>query len=340
VNAQTLSGDGLPPGTRRQKYELLEQIGAGGWGIVYKARSDEGQLVAVKEFYPQSIVRRSSDGMSANAAIIEAYDKALEQFREEAKTLRGLHHPSVVGIRDYFEEEKTGFLVMDFVEGAKPGEPAPSLAKLLPDGVRKKPNEVIELARQLLDALAFLHSRRVVHRDIAPDNVLMTGLRNEIPVIVDMGGARTVAAGMSHSIETLVKPGYTPLEQYSYNAEPQPSVDVYATAALLYRLVTGTTPLEAVKRASNRKLKLAPLDVATHSGYPAEFLAGIELGLALNPEDRPQSIDDWRADLFRNGGRRNVHEEQSHDRQPSNLALWFVIAAALALAAGYWLGAA
>jgi serine/threonine protein kinase len=295
--------DSIEVGTRigpDGMYVIDGVIGSGGWGIVYSARCAQ-ERVAIKEFYPQSIARRSTRTLQAQfSGNLATFQRGLASFREEANKLRKLSHPGIVPVRDYFEEHGTGFIVMRFLEGSQPGMPAPTLDALITQGEFKSRGEIERLTQDLLEILEFLHTRDVIHRDISPDNILMVGVGERRPVLIDFGTARALTAGLSQSMDAVVKPGYTPIEQYAaeeaISGKPHPSADIYSTAAVLYRLVAGEKPPQAPVRASNELYR--PLASRGLTDFSQNFLRGVDAGLALREAARPQSAAQWRTMLF------------------------------------------
>ncbi len=330
----------MAKGTQIGGYTILGEIGAGGWGIVYKAMSADNRIVALKEFYPQSIAHRSRHGLQANSTGVHvAYESALKKFREEGNLLAKVNHRSIVKVYEYFEQDQTGFLAMAFVEGNVPGEPAPNLNTVALTGQSMPPADVKRLADELMNALEVLHARQIVHRDIAPDNILMAGLRNDEPMIIDLGGARSVAAFLSSTMEALVKPGFTPIEQYAANyaqqKPPEASADIYATSAVLYRVITGTNPVEAVLRAVGHDLD-PPLDPGRFEAFDPKFLFAVSKGLSLDARERPQTIAQWRT-LMSEGGSAGG-DSGPGKRKPWPLAVKFALIALACLVIGLIIG--
>lgn len=331
---------GLPPGTEIGKYTILEQIGSGGWGIVYKARGGiNNRIVAIKEFYPRAIVhsaRHSNARMQVTPNAAVAYQAGLEKFKEEARRLEEATHRSIVKALDYVEQNKTGYLIMSFVEGKQKDEAAPTLDTFVPLEKTMEPQAVTRLCDELLSALEYLHTNTIIHRDIAPDNILMAGLHNEDPMIIDLGGSRSVTAFLSNTMEALVKPGYTPLEQYaSTYANPLPSADIYAAAAVLYRVISGENPVEAPVRALGGDTQ-PPLDPSKFPAFDRNLLFAIDKALSLHAANRPQSIAAW-LDLMRIGPPPPPRRPSLLSRLFSSIAFKFALLAAACLGGGYFL---
>jgi len=155
--------------------------------------------------------------------------------------------------------------------------------------------ELDRLISPLLDALAVVHAADFLHRDIAPDNIMMRGDGN--PVLIDFGAARGDIAQHSRTVSALVKPGYSPYEQYGEIGRQQgPWTDIYALAATLYHAITGKRPPDAPSRVV--KDEIVPARDAALSAYRPGFLKAIDQGLRIDIEKRPQSVAEWRGMLL------------------------------------------
>jgi len=286
--------DVLPPGTMLDgKYRIDRLIGAGGFGMTYRAH-DLGlnQTVAVKEYYPAQFGMR--DGTltvrPATAKDRDLFDRLKESFLREARTLAQFRHPAIVRVVSVFEGHGTAYMVMEFEDGQ-------SLKSWL-DGLGRAPTqaELDRIVAPLLEALEVMHKAAFLHRDIAPDNIIVRG--DGSPVLLDFGAARRVMAELSGALTGIVKQGYSPQEQYANDPRAQgPWSDIYALGATLYRCVTGATPAEATIRMLDDPVKPAA-EAAAGRGYRPGFLAAIDRAMALRPADRPQSISALRAVLF------------------------------------------
>src|SRR5436189_2916305 len=155
--------------------------------------------------------------------------------------------------------------------------------------------ELDRIVAPLLDALEMMHAENFLHRDIAPDNIIIR--TDGSPVLLDFGAARRAVAERSRVLTGIVKAGYSPHEQYATDNRMQgPWSDLYALGATLYRAVTGKPPEEAAVRMVDDRV--APAGRATIGDYRAGFLAGIDACLRVRPADRPQSVAAARALLF------------------------------------------
>ena len=283
----------LPSGTELVgDYRIERVLGAGGFGITYLA--DEialARLVTIKEYFPSDFAARA-DGVEAAPRSQDCagdYRWGLDRFIEEAQTLARFDHTNIVRVYRYFRANNTGYMVLHFEEG----ESFKSWLKSLGRAPRQK--ELDAILAPLLNALELIHKSDFLHRDIAPDNVIIRKAGD--PVLIDFGSARGEIASHSKTVSALVKPGYSPYEQYAETSKRQgPWTDIYALGATLYHAVTGKRPPDAPSRMVKDEIVAAR--EAAISSYRAGFLKAIDRALELNVEARPQSIAAWRGELF------------------------------------------
>lgn len=293
----------LPDGTELVgDYRIERVLGAGGFGITYLA--DELALerrVTIKEYFPSDFAARANqrDASPRSQGCAGDYRWGLERFIEEAQTLARFNHPHIVRVYRYFQANNTAYMVLHFEEGQ-------SLKGWL-KGLGRAPRqrELDRILDPLLEALELIHAADFLHRDIAPDNIIIR--KDGAPVLIDFGSARGEIAAHSKTVSALVKPGYSPYEQYAETSRQQgPWTDIYALAATLYHAVTGRRPPDAPSRMLNDEY--VPARDAALGAYRGRFLCAIDSALALNVEARPRSIAAWRTELLgpdRNGeGRR------------------------------------
>jgi serine/threonine protein kinase len=282
--------DALEPGTALEGYRFDEMLGAGGFGITYRAvELTSGRTVAIKEFLPSALAHRGRDGHGVtplSAGLAADFAFGLGRFREEARTLVSLAHPNVVAVLRYFEANGTGYLVMAWAHGESLGQRLAAQRVLAESDARR-------LALALLDGLGAVHARGFLHRDVKPDNIFVRA--DGAPVLLDFGAARRrlLCGGRGCAAGVIVTPGYAPAEQYECAGDQGPWTDIYALGAVLYRALAGERPPDAPARLSaRRKGRVDPMLTAAKAAAgraaPA-FLAAIDAALAIDPEDRPQS---------------------------------------------------
>jgi len=301
-------GAALPKGSRLQEFEIEELVGEGGFSIVYRARDTLlGRTVALKEYLPASLARRvAGQVVASRSARHEAtFQLGLRSFINEARLLASFDHPSLVKVYRFWEENGTAYMVMPLYEG-------PTLI----DWLRARNAPAGEawlraLLAPLLDALELMHGNHCYHRDIAPDNVLLldparAGAGSTLayddvphPVLLDFGAARRVIGDATEALTAILKPGFAPIEQYSETKHLRqgPWTDIYALCALLYHAVTGRKPMPSVGRLLHDEL--VPATTAAAGRCSEAFLRAIDVGMAIKPHDRPQSVRELRA-LFDN----------------------------------------
>ena len=284
---------GLPVNTvLAGSYRIVRQIGAGGFGITYAAEDiNLGTTIAIKEYYPEAFGDRDA-AMSVRPKS-ERHEPTFEwgrsSFVQEARTLARFQHASVVRVTRVFEANSTAYMVMDFEAGENFETWLKGLGRL------PTQEELDRIVAPLLDALATMHAEQFLHRDIAPDNIIIRA--DGSPVLLDFGAARRAVAERSRALTGIVKAGYSPHEQYASDSRLQgPWSDLYALGATLYRAVTGTPPEEATLRVGDDRMTAAAK--ATSGNYRRGFLAGIEACLRVKHADRPQSVGQLRPMLL------------------------------------------
>ncbi|MCR5576171.1 MAG: leucine-rich repeat protein [Oscillospiraceae bacterium] len=240
----------LKPGSiLNGRYIVGRVLGQGGFGITYIAWDDRmKERVAIKEYFPSEFAGRigiSVQVHSANQA--ENFDYGKAQFLEEAKTLAAFNGDShIVRVYSYFEENGTAYFCMEYVDGL------PLDKYLAAQGRRLNAEEANRLLLPLMESLESVHAKGIVHRDIAPDNILVTG--DGTAKLIDFGAARYSTGEKSRSLDVILKHGFAPYEQYMRRGRQGPWTDVYALAATYYYAVTGRIPPEAVERRNEDEL--------------------------------------------------------------------------------------
>jgi len=273
-------------GVLRDRYRIKQFISRGGMGSIYLAEDLrlEGRLCAVKE------VRLDL------SLTDETLDQTRAQFQREATVLARLDHPNLPKVSDFFSEEHSDYLVMDYV----PGEDLRSLmleARQQDDFLPEQ--EVLAWAGQIAGALSYLHSQEppILHRDIKPSNLKLTP--NGVVKLVDFGLVKILAA-QEDTITIVQGRGtalYTPLEQYGGDTgHTDVRSDVYALGATLYHLLTNTAPVEARERFLNPGVM--PNMRALNPELSPRTERAITWALNLHPEERPQSIQAFQQALL------------------------------------------
>ena len=287
----------LPIGTQIHEFKITDVIAIGGFGIVYLAQDlSLGRYVALKEYMPTSLAERTQGITVAvkSAHQADTFNAGLRSFINEARLLAQFDHPALVKVYRFWEENGTAYMVMPFLEGI-------TLQKALAE-MPAPPDEpwLKELLSQLLDALDVIHRDNCFHRDISPDNILLLG--NGRPLLLDFGAARRIIGNMNQALTVILKPSYAPPEQYADTPDAKQGAwtDIYALGAVIYCAITGKPPAPSISRVMNDKL--LPLTQTAAGRYSQEFLHAIDRALFIRPENRPQSVAEWREALFLKGG--------------------------------------
>ncbi|MCL5288293.1 MAG: protein kinase [Acidobacteria bacterium] len=202
------------------RYEIVEELGQGAMGAVFKARDPMmDRVVAVK-----TILASALTGPLAG--------DYRERFFREARAAGRLAHPGIVTVYDVSEQEGTPFLVMEFIEGR-------TLEKILESGERFDAERVMDIGQQLAEALDYAHKGGVIHRDIKPANIMMTA--DGRPKITDFGVAKLTAAQVTTTGQLLGTPAFMAPEQFT-GAPIDGRADLFALGVMLYWLATGDRP--------------------------------------------------------------------------------------------------
>jgi serine/threonine protein kinase len=282
----------LPEGTDLVgDYRIKRVLGAGGFGITYLADEQAlGRLVTIKEYFPAEFAaRRKRSAVPRSRNVADDYQWGLDRFIEEAQTLARFDHPNIVRVHRYFRANDTAYMVLHFEQGGS--------FKAWLKGLKRAPRqaELDKMIAALLDALEIIHDADYLHRDIAPDNIMVR--RDGSPVLIDFGSARGAMASQSRTVSALVKPGYSPYEQYATSGANQgPWTDIYALGATLYHAITGKRPPDAPSRVVNDEY--VPAQEAALGSYRNTFLEAIDKALRTEIRERPRRIADWRTALF------------------------------------------
>ncbi len=286
--------DALPIGTRLGDFKITNTIGFGGFGMVYLAHEVLlDRTVAIKEYLPVAIAGRMGDQTVRVRSLdqLETYEAGLRSFVREAQLQARFSHPAMLEVYRVWEQNGTAYMAMRYY----PGTSLRALRKAETTTQGLSETLIRNYLEPVCDAVRELHAQNVLHRDIAPDNILI--MSNESPVLLDFGAARSVIAGSAQQLTTVLKPGYAPIEQYADDGTiaQGPWTDIYALGAVMYFLVMGTPPPQPVSRLMNDALK--DFDAVAPARYSPEFVDAVRRALAVKPEHRFQSVEDLCAAL-------------------------------------------
>ena len=291
-------GKTLPVGYKLHNYRILGVLGAGGFGITYLAEDEMlHQKVAIKEYFPASLATRDATTAQLHTSGGEAgkyFKWGLDRFISEARIMARIDHPNIVRVFNFATLNETGYMVMPY----ETGEPLDKWVRQF-EGHKIPPEKVVELLEPITRALGVIHGLSLIHRDVKPANIFIR--QSGSPVLLDFGAARSTVGAASQTVAAIVSTGYSPIEQYSDVSEQGPWTDIYATAAVAYKLITGKIPPDAASRISAQAAgepdKCETLTELKPAGFSRAFLAAIDRGLQVNPQMRPQSIEAWRKQL-------------------------------------------
>lgn len=274
----------LPEGTIvGDRYEIMDVLGVGGYGITYRGRDTRlDRLVAVKEYYPSFWATRYAHrdlNVHCMREYEEDYQKGITRFLDEAKTLVSLSNVSeVVNVNDFFKENETAYLVMEYLDGQNLKQMAGGFGGRIP------PEVLIPVLEPLVKALGEIHEKGMIHRDISPDNIMM--LEDGTVRLIDFGNARDTSNGKSMTMA--MKQGFAPPEQYRSKGQGT-YTDVYGLCATMYYCMTGKLPPQAMERLTG-----APFPTPTELGInisPVWESAVID-GLELYVQKRIQNMEE------------------------------------------------
>lgn len=273
----------LQPGYMLYEYQIEKKLGEGGFGITYLAIDTHLDMrVAIKEYLPSDFAMRQSDVTIApkSPALKEGFDWGLNAFIDEAKTIAQFDALNIVKIHRFFKGNGTAYIVMEYCDGGS-----------LNERIKVKPyseQATRALLETLVKGLQVVHGNHIFHRDIKPDNIMFRS--NGTAVLIDFGAARQSVEGQTRTVTSMVTPGFAPPEQYSQNTKFGPWTDIYALAAVAYNCLQGHKPSDAVQRMVDDDYQALSQDPQA-SG----FLRGIDWGLQLSANQRPQDLSSWLA---------------------------------------------
>ena len=293
-NQQEAPSGHLPIGTiLNEKYLTGAVLGEGGFGITYIGRDLTLDMkVAVKEYFPAHLARRDSkDGKSIRmdeSAALE-FERGKEEFLTEARTLAKFpYEDGIVGVRDFFQENGTGYLVMEYLEGLTLGDYLNTVPRI-------SFQKAVKMLLPVMNALEKVHDFGMIHRDISPDNIMIT--TDGKVKLLDFGASRSVRQ-KSQGLTVILKPCYAPEEQYRKNGNQGPWTDIYAICAVIYRCITGTMPEDSIERLLEDGLK-RPSEAGADL-TPAQEAALLK-GLEVQGKKRYQTIEELKNALLGEG---------------------------------------
>ena len=276
----------------KSNYCIIRVIGEGGFGITYEAVDvNTYKKVAIKELYYKELVKRDIN-KDTNLEVTyssnrEAFNKAKERFIEEAKVLMKFSNDyGIVHILEYFEENKTAYIVMNYLDGI-------TLKNFLKVNGKIPWKNAIILLLPVMNTLENIHKTGLIHRDISTSNIMM--LKDNSLCLLDFGSAKTVLSNETTNTSVFAKKGYTPIEQYSEKSKIGPAADIYALAAVLYECITCGLPPDSLQRVILDEYK----SINSQSIVVPKKLDQIcEKALSVKASDRYGSVREFADELY------------------------------------------
>ncbi|MDD2693155.1 MULTISPECIES: serine/threonine protein kinase [Simplicispira] len=291
----------LPPDTAIGGYRVIRRLAAGGFGVVYLAVDGDGQKVAIKEYLPSSLATRSPGELAPKVPPekLSLYRLGLKSFFEEGRALAQISHASVVSVLNFFRENETVYMVMNYLEGASLQDFIVTARDLKTQKVFRE-STIRSLFDEVLRGLRIVHQHKMLHLDIKPANIFITD--DNKAVLIDFGAAREVLSKEGNFIRPMYTPGFAAPEMYRRDSSMGPWTDIYAIGACIYASMQGFPPTEAPQRQEKDRLSLS---LAKLRGvYSDNLIEVVEWCMALDPLSRPQSVFALQKELSREGERR------------------------------------
>ncbi len=295
------------------KYIIEKKIGEGGFGITYKAAQQGlNRVVCIKEYF---LAGRCTRETHAYTVYVQGdsqnlFEKYRQAFVREAKMLAALHHPNIVDVIDVFDENNTSYMVMAFIEGE-------SLQSVVEQRGRLRYQEVVNYIAQVTNAVGYIHDRHILHRDIKPDNIMITA--DYKAILIDFGSAREFEQDKTQVHTSILTHGYAPTEQYTSNSRKGAYTDIYAIGATMYYLLTGQVPIEAAARLT--EVMATPKELVPD--IPEEANRTILKAMQLKAENRHQTVREFMDDLC--NVKPSVLVDETIGVSSSNKKMWLLL---------------
>ena len=270
------------------KYRIVRYISHGGFGCTYEAVNTtwKNRRVAIKELFVSDFCNRDPHTGSVTVFTRSKqplFDKLRDKFLDEADKLNGLMHTGIVRVTDAFEENGTAYYVMDYIDGQ-------SLRDLVKKEGALSEVDALGYIRQVAEALQYVHSKKMLHLDIKPANIMFDG--NGKAILIDFGVSKQYDEESGENTSSLMghSPGYAPVEQSNNSISKfLPATDIYALGATLYHLLSGAVPPPASELASGEELPSLPASVSVAT------CRAVLSAMTINKHDRPQSVAEFLA---------------------------------------------
>lgn len=284
----------LPPDTLIGEYRIVRRLSEGGFGVVYLARDKLGQQVAIKEYLPAALATRQLGELAPQVLPdkLSLYRLGLKSFFEEGRSLAQISHPAVVSVLNFFRQNETVYLVMNYLQGATLQDFIMA-GRQLQTGMAFSESTICSVFEEVLAGLHMVHQHHMLHLDIKPANLFITD--DDKAVLIDFGAAREVLNKNEACMQPMYTPGFAAPEMYGRDTHLGPWTDIYAIGACLYAMMLGHPPHEAAKRRG--KDPLADLLSRKGVAYSGKLTEIVEWCMTLDPGGRPQSVAELQAAL-------------------------------------------
>jgi len=283
----TPSNAPLPEGHLLGDYRIVRKIASGGFSFVYLAQDEQGAQVAIKEYLPANLARRTPGEFAPRIEPehLITYRNGLKCFFEEGRALARVQHPNVVRVLNFFRAHETVYMVMAYEEGR-------SLQQWILRSRHRASGPVLperavrKVFLQLCNGLREVHANRLLHLDIKPANIYLR--RDASPILLDFGAARQTLSAESMQLFPMFTPGFAAPEINRRGAALGPWSDIYGIGASLFACLLGAPPPTPDRRAETDKVPQALASVDSH--YSAGMIELTRMCLALDPALRPASV--------------------------------------------------
>ncbi len=262
-------------------YRILKTLGKGGFSLIYLAVDEDTEdEVVLKEYLPKKLARR--DLHMQVVPIDHKHEERLYRgrklFFQEAKTLASLQHPNIVRVLGFFLANNTAYMVMKYERGRNLG----SYIHERKGGLST--SFIIQIFLPILDALALIHSRSLLHLDVKPGNIHLRHGNN--PLLLDFGAVHSLSHGRTPRGQVITA-GYSPVEQYYRGGNIGPWTDVYAVGASIRTCMEGKPPPPSIERQGSKPMKSCK--ELFRDRYPSFLLEAVDWAMEMEPEARPQN---------------------------------------------------
>lgn len=286
----------LHPGVAvNERYKIGTVIGAGGFGVTYKAWDDTlDSQIAVKEYFPEGLAVRDKDGVTVSAVSSEgkeAYSLGRERFLKEARSLAKFNNnPGTVTIYDFFEQNGTAYITMEYLDGCN------MMEYIETRNEKVSLDMLLDITDCICNVLSVVHSTGVIHRDISPENIFAES--DGTYKLIDFGAAKQQITKDKRSSTVILKHDYAPLEQFSHKGNVGPWTDIYSLGATLYKILTGITPKESIQRIMHDDIQ-EPIEL--RPDIPKYVSDSIMKAISLQIKDRYKTALEFKTAMHGEG---------------------------------------